>query len=228
MNILLVEDNKLLCKSINDFLMSYGIRCDVAPDGEIGHFMAENGCYDVLILDIGLPKKSGVEVLRSIRNSGITVPVLMLTAKDGMDYKESSFDQGADDYLIKPFVDKELLLRIKALARRPRVALNDFTIEIGKTRLDVLNMKVEMGGTFINASVREVRLLEFLSKRKDNYVSKEIILNTVWGFDKSIITNNVEVYVRTLRKRFPPDLSGFIIETKYGVGYRLKEVTGDV
>jgi len=208
--------------------MSSGIQCDVATDGETGFFMAENGFYDVLILDIGLPQKSGVEVLSSLRKKGVTLPVLMLTAKDDIEYKEISFEQGADDYLVKPFIDKELLFRIKALARRPRAALSDFSINIGKTSLDVINMRVDIGGAQVNVSAKEARLIEFLFKRKDSYISKELILNAVWGFDKSIITNNVEVYIRTLRKRFPPEQSGFIIETKYGVGYKLKEVVEDV
>ena len=228
MNVLLIEDNKFLCKSISDFLMDADIRCDIANDGETGYFMAENCHYDVLILDIGLPLKSGVEILRSLRKKGMLSPVLMLTAQDGIDYKEVSFDLGADDYLIKPFNDKELLLRIKALARRPYMLVSDTIMIIGKISLDVMNMCVEMSGQQINLSEKETKLLEFLFKRKDSYVTKERILNAVWGFNKSITTNNVEVYVRSMRKRFPPELSGFIIETRYGVGYKLTEVDEDV
>lgn len=228
MKILLTEDNQTLSKALNELFNKNGIDCDVAYDGETGLFMALNGYYDVIILDIALPKKSGTELLSNIRTGKVNTPILMLTARDSIDYKEISFELGADDYLTKPFLHKELLLRVKALARRPREMVDDSFIQIGNIRMNVYDFQIEVNSEPVNASVKEAKLLEFLFRRAGKYVSKDVILSAVWGIDKPIQTGNVEVYIHMLRKTFPPELSGFKIETKHGLGYRLTEVSDDV
>jgi DNA-binding response OmpR family regulator len=228
MKLLLVEDNEILCRSLAQLFSHHGIDCDIVNDGETGLIMACHGYYDVIILDIVMPKKSGNEVLFDMRKKSIDTPVLILTARDSIDDKEQSFGFGADDYLTKPFLHKELLLRIMALARRPRELRNGSYIQVGNTRIEILGAEVEMNGKPVDASAKEARLLEFLFKHKDRYVSKELILNAVWGIDSLVQTSNVEVYIHMLRKAFPSELSGFKIETKQGFGYKLREVDNNV
>jgi DNA-binding response OmpR family regulator len=224
MNVLLVEDNIALCATLKEFFKNSGIDCDVATDGDRGLYMAQKGDYNVLILDISLPKMSGTEILTVLRKGKINTPVLMLTARDGIEDKEISFERGADDYLVKPFSHRELFLRIKALARRPHGWIERSSLQIGHTQIDTDNLQIEMNGNPLNLSVTEVKLLIFMCKHKDSYVSKEAILDAVWGIDKPIQTNNVEVYIHMLRKKLPQEHSGFTIDTKYGLGYKIVEV----
>ena len=228
MRVLLIEDNKSLCKTLKEYLRNNEIECDAAYDGAVGLSYALQGFYDVILLDIALPKKSGIDILTAVRKEKITTPVLMLTAKDTIDDKEMSFEFGADDYLTKPFLHKELLIRVKALVRRSRNMLDDSHIQIGKTRINLFNFEIEMNGKTVNASIKEAKLLELLFKNKDKYLSKEFLLNAVWGIDKPLLTNNVEVYIHMLRKNFQPALSGFKIVTRQGFGYKLEEVIDDV
>ena len=228
MKILLVEDNLILCETLSKLFKNNSIGCDVANDGETGLLKAINGYYDVIILDIALPKKSGTEILSDLRSNKNNTPILMLTAKDHISDKEISFEIGADDYLTKPFLHKELLLRIKAIARRPREMLDGYYIQAGNVRLNAFNNQIEMNGSPVNASAKAAQLLYFLFKHKENYVPKEVILQAVWGIEKPLQTNNVEVYIHMLRKTFPPEQSGFTIMTKLGVGYMLREVMRDV
>ena len=228
MKILLIDDNKTLCETLKGYFKYNGIDCDVAYDGEAGILKAMQGCYEVILLDIALPNKSGTDVLSHLRQENLHIPVLMLTAKADLGYKKTSFEYGADDYLTKPFIHEELLLRVKALARRPHEILFDSYIRVGNIRMTLFDNQIEMNGNAVNVSVKEAKLLEFFIKHKDKYISKEWILNAIWGIDKPIQTNNIEVYVHMLRKTFPQELSGFMIETKKGLGYRLREVSNNV
>jgi DNA-binding response OmpR family regulator len=228
MDLLLVDDNESLCKLLKAFFQSAGIRCDVANDGLAGFDKATSAFYDVIILDIALPDKSGIALLADLRAAKNNSPVLMLTARDGYDYKEAAFERGADDYLVKPFLHKELLLRVRALARRPLGILESSCLEVGAVRLNTVNMQIEMSGKPVAVSAKEAKLLCFLFKNKGRFVSKEMILNAIWGIYKPIQSNNVEVYIHMIRKDFPKKLSGFEIVTKHTLGYMALEDDGNV
>ncbi len=223
MKVLLIEDDKGLCYTLGKLFTKNGITSEFANEGDTGYWMGLNGTYDVIILDILLPEMSGFEVLNTLRKQGNTTPVLMLTTKEEIEDKCKAFEQGADDYLVKPFSYQELLLRIGALTRRSRNILDDSYITAGNTRINRFNLEVMIGGTQVKLSLKGANLLDCLMKNKGKFVSKEMLLNSVWGIDKAIQSNSVEVYIHMLRRAFPPEASGFTIETRLGYGYRIVE-----
>ena len=221
MRILFIEDETKITDALQELCKIQNIDCDVANDGEEGLLFALNPIYDVIVLDIMLPLKSGLEILKEIRDRDITTPVLMLTAKGTVDDKVKGLDLGADDYLIKPFSAKELFARIRALSRRPNNEIKGETIDFEdvsfNTKKNTLSTKTEE----YRLSVKEAKILEVLIKRPNQVFTREQILDRVWGFDKEVNENNIEIYVHNLRKKLAD--TDVKIDTIRGVGYTMSK-----
>ena len=224
MRILLVEDEIRLAEALEHILKKEGYVVDVAEDGLVGRDLAEAGIYDVIILDRNLPGMEGVDVLKSLRKAQILTPVIFLTAKDSVSNRVEGLDAGADDYLVKPFSKDELLARVRALSRRPVVLEANHQFCVASLCLDVKACEVTVEKKKLKLTVTETQLLEFLMRNKGRILTKEQILDKVWGFDKDIEIKNVELYVFYLRKKVDFKKAGVVIDTIRGVGYCLKEV----
>ncbi|MCL2353242.1 MAG: response regulator transcription factor, partial [Defluviitaleaceae bacterium] len=196
---------------------------DIAHDGADGQDMGEAGIYDVIILDRNLPSVEGVEVLKHLRKEGIATPIIMLTAKDAVASRIEGLDAGADDYLIKPFSKDELLARVRALSRRSENIQIADALQVAGLQLDMLASEVCINGEKTKLTTTEAQLLELFIRNKGQVLTKEQILDKIWGFDKDVEINNVELYVFYLRKKINLEKGGVAIETVRGVGYRLKE-----
>ncbi len=214
MRLLVVEDDKDLNRQIVQALGQAGYAVDRAFDGEEGHFLGETEPYDVVVLDIGLPKMDGVAVLEAWRKGGRTMPVLILTARDSWSEKVKGFDAGADDYVTKPFHMEELLARLRALTRR---ATGHASAEIvcGPVRLDTKSGRVHVEGVAIRLTSHEYRLLAYLMHHSGRVVSRTEIVEHLYDQDFDRDSNTVEVFVGRLRKKLGVD----IIQTVRGLGY---------
>jgi DNA-binding response OmpR family regulator len=219
MRILFVEDEKKITDALQELCKIQNIDCDIANDGEEGLLFALNPIYDVIVLDIMLPIKSGIEILQQIRDQGINTPVLMLTAKGTIDDKVKGLDMGADDYLIKPFSAKELFARIRALGRRPDHGIKGETIVFEDVSFNTKKNILQTENKEFKLSVKEAKILEMLLKRPNQVFTREQILDRVWGFDKEVNENNIEIYVHNLRKKIAD--TQVKIDTIRGVGYTL-------
>lgn len=219
MRILFVEDEKKITDALQELCKIQNIDCDIANDGEEGLLFALNPIYDVIVLDIMLPIKSGIEILQQIREQGINTPVLMLTAKGTIDDKVKGLDLGADDYLIKPFSAKELFARIRALGRRPDHGIKGETIVYEDVSFNTKKNILQTTEKEFKLSVKEAKILEMLLKRPNQVFTREQILDRVWGFDKEVNENNIEIYVHNLRKKIID--TQVKIDTIRGVGYTL-------
>ncbi|MGL6293797.1 response regulator transcription factor [Eubacterium aggregans] len=219
MRILFIEDEVKITDALQELCKIQNIDCDVANDGEEGLLFALNPIYDVIVLDIMLPLKSGLEILKEIRDREITTPVLMLTAKGTVDDKVKGLDLGADDYLIKPFSAKELFARIRALSRRPDNEIKGETIDFEDVRFNIQKNTLATKDEEFKLSVKEAKILEMLLKRSNQVFTREQILDRVWGFDKEVNENNIEIYVHNLRKKLKE--TDVKIDTIRGVGYTL-------
>lgn len=208
MRILVVEDELHLSEALSHILKKNNYTVDVANDGETGLDNALSGIYDVIVLDIMLPKMDGITVLKTLRSEGFDTPVILLTAKNEISDKVLGLDSGADDYLAKPFNTEELLARIRALGRRRgEIVSNTNTISYGD----------------ITLTLKESELLEHLMLHKEMVCSKEQIIEKLWGFDSEAESNHVEVYISFLRKKLAFVHSKVSINTVRGVGYTLSE-----
>lgn len=221
MRILLVEDEPKLNASIKKGLQQKGYAVDNAFDGEEGQMFAESEDYDLIILDILMPKRDGLEVCKNLRAQGILTPVLFLTAKDALEEKVEGLDVGADDYLVKPFEFAELLARIRALLRRPRVALS-VMLQVGNLVLDTQAQLVTVDGKRIDLTLREFHLLEYLLRNKNKILSREEILEHVWDMNFDSFSNTVDVHVKNIRKKLKGEYATHL-ETVRGVGYRFTQ-----
>ena len=221
MRILFVEDEKKITDALQELCKIQNIDCDIANDGEEGLLFALNPIYDVIVLDIMLPIKSGIEILQQIRDQGINTPVLMLTAKGTIDDKVKGLDLGADDYLIKPFSAKELFARIRALGRRPDHGIKGETIVFEDVSFNTKKNILQTENKEFKLSVKEAKILEMLLKRPNQVFTREQILDRVWGFDKEVNENNIEIYVHNLRKKLAN--TNVKIDTIRGVGYTLSK-----
>ena len=221
MRALLVEDEKKMASFIERGLKEEGYAVDVAEDGEKGWEYASVNDYDVIILDWMLPKMNGLALCTKIRQTGIRTPVLILTARDSTEDKIRGLDQGADDYLTKPFAFDELLARLRALLRRPRELQEETTLRSGDLSLDLLTRRVAAGGEGISLSQKEFALLEFLLRRKGEVVSRAQIAEHVWDIHFDPMTNTIDVYINFLRKKIDGSRPKSRIETVRGAGYRL-------
>lgn len=224
MRLLLVEDERRLSEALVYILKKNKYLVDAAYDGEEGEDMAGSGIYDLIILDRMLPKKEGVEILKNIRAAGIKTPVLFLTARDTIEDRVEGLDAGGDDYLIKPFSTDELLARVRALSRRQGELL-DKKMRAGNLVLDPSHCEAVFGSECIKLTLKESQLLELLIKNKGHVITKEQIIDRIWGYDGDADFNNVEIYIHYLRKKLDNDITNIHIETVRGIGYCLEELS---
>jgi DNA-binding response OmpR family regulator len=223
MRILLVEDEANLSEALVYTLKKNNYIVDAAFDGITGQQMAESRAYNVIILDRMLPGKDGLDVLTELRKQGITTPVLILTAKDSVKNRIEGLDSGADDYMTKPFSKGELLARVRALGRRQTEIIVNEEMYIGNMGFNPLKGEIRINGRTIKLTSKESQILEILIKNKNMVVSKEQIMERIWGFQTDIELNNIEVYLSYLRKKLAMSDCGIIIETIRARGYCLKE-----
>ena len=221
MKILLVEDDPSLRELIPKALEANGYQVETASDGETGYSMLRGSIYDLAILDIMLPRMSGIEVLMKAQGINDITPAIFLTAKDGLNDKITGLDAGADDYLVKPFSIDELLARIRALLRRPHHIRNNNILEISGLTLDMDNYELRFMGEVEKLPIKEASILSLLIKNANKFIKKDVLMNTIWSFYGDIGINNVEVYIYRLRKYDFIRRSGVKIETRRGVGYRI-------
>lgn len=222
MRLLLVEDEKKLADFIVRGLRAEGFAVDATYDGETGWHMASGTEYDLIILDLMLPELSGTELLRRLRRKGSTAGVLVLTARDATRDKVENFEAGADDYLTKPFAFAELLVRLKALLRRPPAQRNH-ELRVADLELDRLSRQVRRAGKRIELTSKEYALLEYLAANAGRVLSRTMIVEHVWDESFENLTNIVDVYVKHLRTKVDDPFSPKLIRTVRGVGYVLDD-----
>jgi DNA-binding response OmpR family regulator len=223
MRILVVEDNYRLSSSLKMNLAHEGYSVDTAYDGQEGQDLAELTPYDLIILDILLPEKDGLEVCRDLRRRRIHTPILLLTARDSVDDRVQGLDCGADDYLVKPFAMRELLARLRALLRRRLSSPStQGRLEIGGLVMDAITHTVEREGRPIELTPREFALLEYLLYHPNEVVTREMIEQHIWNYDFECESNVIDVYVRRLRRKIDDPFSVKLLTTVRGVGYRLQ------
>lgn len=222
MRVLVVEDEIKVANFIQRGLEGEGYDVDMANDGETGVAKAEQEAYDLILMDIMLPKLDGLGAIRQIRDKGIKTPVLCLTAKDTVDDIVAGLDTGSDDYLTKPFAFSELLARVRALTRR---STDDRGAEItyADLRLDPVAHKVWRAGEEIDLTSKEYALLEYLMRNAEQTLTRTMIAEHVWDYTFDSFTNIIDVYVNYLRKKVDKDYAKKLIHTVRGVGYVLKE-----
>ncbi|MBP8031773.1 MAG: response regulator transcription factor [Acetobacterium sp.] len=221
MRVLLVEDEKPLAAALGKIFEKNKILVDVVNDGIEGKLLSEHDVYDVIILDIMLPGMTGLEILRSIREAGKNVPILLLTAKDDTKDKVNGLNMGADDYLVKPFVTEELIARVRALGRRPWEVYQDNVIHFSNLSLNINSGELYVDDVLNRLTAKEAQLLEMFIRNPGMTISKEQILDRIWGIESMAMENSVEIYVHYLRKKL--DTSKAYIKTIRGLGYVLKE-----
>ncbi len=222
MRILIVEDELPLAEALTQILKKNNYTVDAVNDGESGLDNALSNIYDLIILDIMLPKMDGISILKNIRVEGLSTPVILLTARGEITDKVIGLDSGADDYLAKPFASEELLARIRALSRRKGEVLQDNSLKFGDLQLNPSTLKLTKGSKEIKLILKESQLLELLIMRKNLASSKELIIEKLWGFDSEVEHNHVEVYISFLRKKLTYLNSKVTINTVRGVGYILE------
>jgi DNA-binding response OmpR family regulator len=221
MRILIVEDEKKVANFIKKGLQQEGYAADIAQDGEEALESAMAFDYDAMVLDIMLPKKSGLDVLRTIRASKPKLAVLVLTAKGTLEDKVTGFDAGADDYLPKPFAFAELSARIRALLRRG--AAKDNKLKVGDLEMDTSTRQVRRGGQSIDLKLKEYALLEFLLRNAHRAVTRTMIVEHVWDIHFDSISNVVDVHINSLRNKIDRGFGPPLIHTVRGVGYMLTD-----
>ena len=221
MRILVVEDSRRLAGIIKRGLLEEGYTVDSAYDGEEAQYMAETAPFDLIVLDIMLPKKDGLAVCRDLRAKGVNTPILMLTAKDSVEDRVTGLDSGADDYVVKPFAFAELLARLRALLRRdilPQVQKS----EVGDMTLDPLSREVGRYGRRVDLTSKEYAILEYFMRRPNAVVTRTMLGENVWDYEFDGLSNIIDVYVRRLRKKIDRDGEDSLIQTVRGAGYRLR------
>ena len=222
MKLLLVEDEKQLSEALQQILIKNKYSVDAVYNGEEGLLYALSDVYDVIILDIMLPKLNGIEILKTIRKKGISTPVILLTAKASIEDKILGLDCGADDYLPKPFSTEELLARLRALTRRSGGFINENTLEFSDIKLNLSTYDMEVKDNSITLTQKEFEILRYFMQRPKSVVSKDDLITKLWGYDSDIEYNNIEVYISFLRKKLAYVESDVKITTIRRVGYRLE------
>ena len=220
MKILLIEDEKMLADSIATILRHKGFQVETVYDGESGAQYAELGVYDLLILDVMIPKMDGYQVARQVRSKRLGTPILMLTARSSLEDRITGLNAGADYYLTKPFDIRELLACINALLRRQGAQVDEVTF--GNTALDLSSATLIQGANSIPLSAKEFDIMRALLQSGSRNLSKEAILARVWGYDSDAVENNVEVYIGFLRKKLANIGSNVRIEAIRRLGYHLE------
>ena len=221
MTILVIEDEKKVSRFLKLGLEGEGHSVEVANDGEMGERLALANKYDVIVLDIMLPKKSGIEILNSIRSKGVSTPVLILTAKGSLEDKVDGLDKGADDYLVKPFAFAEFMARIRSLGRRRGIETLTL-LKAADLELDTISRKARRGGKDIELTNREFALLEYFIRNANRILTRTVISEHIWEYDFDTGTNIVEVYVNKLRNKVDSQSEKKLIHTIRGAGYMMK------
>jgi DNA-binding response OmpR family regulator len=222
MRILVVDDDVRLCTIMARGLTEEGYAVDVAHDGVEGEYLARINDYDVVLLDVMMPKADGLSVCRGLRSAGRDVPILMLTARDAIPDRVAGLDSGADDYLPKPFAFDELLARVRALSRR-QAPTRSAELSMGDLVLDTVTRRVRRGDSAIELTTKEYAVLEYLLRNPDALVTRGMIEEHAWNNDFDSVSNLVDVYIRRLRSKIDREGEGSMIETVRGAGYRLRQ-----
>jgi DNA-binding response OmpR family regulator len=222
MRILVVEDEKKLAEIIKRGLVEEGYSVDSAFDGAEGEELAVSVPYDLVVLDLILPKKDGIEVCRSLRQKNIKAKILMLTAKDGLGDKVRGLDSGADDYLVKPFEFEELCARLRALLRREENFVSS-TLQTGELVMDTSAREVRKGQKRINLTPKEYAMLEYLMRHPNIVITRIMFEQHVWDLDLDSGSNLVDVFIRKLRRKIDEEGKDSLIQTVKGAGYRLAQ-----
>ncbi len=222
MRILLIEDEKKLSENIKKGLLEQGFAVDQAYDGSEGLFLAESESYDLIILDVMLPIKDGIEISTHLRKTGKTIPILMLTARSRTEDKVAGLNAGADDYLSKPFEFSELLARIHALLRRSYRQPTS-QIRIADLEVDPLSHTAKRSSKKLMLTPKEFSILELLARNKDQVVTRTQIIEHTWDYQFDSLSNIVDVFIATLRKKIDAGHTHKLLHTIHGVGYKLTE-----
>ncbi len=220
MRILIVEDNAKLAGYMKQMLEENSYSVDTCADGETGERMARSDSYDLLILDVMLPERDGIEVCKNLRADEVNLPIIMITAKGEVDDRVAGLDSGADDYLVKPFDMKELIARTRALLRRPQATFNGF-VKVQDLVIDSSKHEVTRKGKKIALTLKEYAVLEYFMINANTVITREQLLEHCWDFAYSAFSNITDVYVRQLRKKLQDNNEKYI-ETIRGVGYKFK------
>ena len=220
MRILIIEDEKMLADSLKTLLRAKGFDVEAVYDGEAGAEYAETGVYDLLILDVMMPKMDGYQVARQVRAKRCSTPILMLTARSSLEDRIEGLNAGADYYLTKPFDTRELLACVNALLRRQGSQVDE--LRFGNTALDLGSGQLVCGEKSVRLSAREFDVMRLLMQNRERILSKELILARVWGFDSNAVENHEEVYVGFLRKKLRSIGSDVRIEAIRRLGYHLE------
>jgi len=223
MKILVVEDDKTVGQYVKRGLVEAGYHTDLVGEGDDGLRLASGGHYELLVLDLRLPRMSGLEVLRTLRDRGNSIPVLVLTAQDAVDFKVQALRMGADDYVTKPFALEELVARVRALLRRASPG-DDEVLRFADLELDPGTREVRRGGDPIELTRTEFALLELFMTNPRQVLTRSIIFERVWGYDFGFASNSLDVYIGYLRRKTEAGGRPRLIQTVRGVGYALREV----
>ena len=226
MRILLVEDEPQIADFIARGLTENGYSVDVARDGEEAVHWPAVADFDIIILDVMLPRRDGIEVCRLLRKQGLQTPILMLTARDAVEDRVRGLDSGADDYLVKPFAFVELLARIRALSRREPALLGN-ELRVGDLVMDTATRTVSRGGRRLDLTAKEFGLLEYLMRHPDQVLTRTVIAEHVWNYDFDNATNVIDVHIKNLRKKVDDPFETNLVQTVRGVGYRISARTGE-
>jgi len=219
--ILYVEDEKYMARAVAQVLKKNNYSVDLCHDGEYGLDMALTGLYDIIVLDIMLPKLDGISVLRKLREGGLQTPVILLTAKGELEDKVKGLDSGADDYLPKPFQSEELLARLRALGRRKGVLMRDNLLRYGDIELNPGTLDLYCRGGVFHLTLKESQLLELLIANQNALISPDLIIEKLWGYETETEDSHVRVHMAFLRKKLGLLSSGVRIQTVRGAGYTL-------
>ena len=224
MKILLVEDEQKLASALSKGLALEGFTVDTIPDGKkaLTRISLHRNDYDLIILDLMLPSMDGYEICKQVREMNITIPILILTARNETDTKVQLLQSGADDYLVKPFSFAELTARVRALLRRPNESLPE-SLTLGDLELNPIERRVTRSGKEIPLTLKEFGLLEYFMRHPNQVVNREDLLNHLWDFNYVGFSNVVDVHVKNLRRKLGDGSRGSILETVRGIGYRLAE-----
>ncbi len=222
MKILIVEDEHLIATSLKKGLEQERYTVDIAFDGVEGYDLASSGDYDIILLDLMLPKLDGLSICKKLRDENNHTPILMLTAKSQLEDKINGLNSGADDYLTKPFAFEELLARIRALSRRPQQATSK-TLTVSDLNIDTTNYQVKRGNKEIRLSSKEYSLLECLVRHAGQILNKDQLIQYVWSYESDILPNTVEVYIRNLRQKIDKPFKKKLIQTIRGFGYKISD-----
>ena len=216
MRLLLVEDDSMIGAAVEEGLRREGHTVDWVRDGREAEVVVPGGSYELVLLDLGLPRRDGLTILRSWRTKGVSIPVVIITARDAVADRVAGLDAGADDYLVKPFDLDELSARVRAVMRR-RAGRSDAVVKVGELEIDTATKRVKLGGREVMLSAREYALLEALANRPGAYLTRAQLEERLYGWDEEIASNAVEVHIHALRRKLDPNL----IRNVRGMGYTL-------